>query len=59
MGGYVVAGAASYHRLDCTLHEAREAAHLVVETGVQSASTLAGRAPSPPAKDHFNEAKSD
>jgi hypothetical protein len=29
LGGHVVAGDSSYHRLDCTLHEAREAAHLV------------------------------
>lgn len=28
-GGYVVAGAASYHQLDCSLPEAREEAHLV------------------------------
>lgn len=29
IGGYVVAGAASYHRVDCSLPEAREEAHLV------------------------------
>ncbi len=29
LGGHVVAGESSYHRLDCSLHEAREAAHLV------------------------------
>lgn len=29
LGGHVVAGESSYHRLDCNLHEAREAAHLV------------------------------
>jgi len=28
-GGYVVAGAASYHQVDCSLPEAREEAHLV------------------------------
>lgn len=29
IGGYVVAGAASYHRVDCSLPEPREDAHLV------------------------------
>lgn len=29
LSGHVVAGDTSYHRLECTLHEARESAHLV------------------------------
>lgn len=48
LGGYVIAGDASYHRLDCTLHEAREAAHMVPLEDVMSSRLEACRVCRPP-----------
>ena len=48
LGGYVVAGESSYHRVDCTLHEAREAAHLVPLEDVMSSRLEPCRVCRPP-----------
>jgi len=48
LGGYVVAGDSSYHRVDCTLHEAREAAHLVPLEDVMSSRLEPCRVCRPP-----------
>lgn len=48
LGGYVVAGESSYHRLECTLHEAREAARVVPLEDVMSSSLEACRVCRPP-----------
>ncbi|HEX4977748.1 MAG TPA: hypothetical protein VFV40_07770 [Nocardioides sp.] len=48
LGGYVVAGESSYHRVDCTLHEARDAAHLVPLEDVMSSRLEPCRVCRPP-----------
>jgi hypothetical protein len=48
MGGYVVAGAASYHRLDCTLPEARTETHLVPLEDIPASRLEACRVCQPP-----------
>lgn len=48
MAGYVVAGTASYHRLDCALPEAREEAHLVPLEDVRTSGLEACRVCRPP-----------
>lgn len=47
-GGYVVAGAASYHQLDCGLPEAREEAHLVPLEDVMGSNLTPCRVCRPP-----------
>jgi len=48
VGGYVVAGTSSYHRVDCQLPEAREEAHLVPLEDVRSSGLVACRVCRPP-----------
>jgi hypothetical protein len=48
MGGYVVAGAASYHRLDCALPEARTETHLVPLEDIPASRLEACRVCQPP-----------
>ena len=48
LGGYVVAGGSSYHRLDCQLPEARDEAHLVPLEDVAGSRLEPCRACRPP-----------
>jgi hypothetical protein len=48
LGGYVVAGAASYHRLDCVLPETRAEAHVVPLEDVRDSGLEACRVCRPP-----------
>lgn len=48
LGGYVVAGESSYHRLECSLHEARDAAQLVPLEDVMSSRLEPCRVCRPP-----------
>lgn len=48
IGGYVVAGASSYHRVDCSLPDAREEAHLVPLEDVRGSTLEPCRVCQPP-----------
>lgn len=48
LGGYVVAGTSSYHRVDCPLPETREEAHLVPLEDVRTSGLVACRVCRPP-----------
>lgn len=48
LGGYVVAGTASYHHLDCQLPEAREEAHVVPLEDVRASGLQPCRVCRPP-----------
>lgn len=47
-GGYVVAGATSYHQIDCSLPEARDEAHLVPLEDIPASRLLPCRICRPP-----------